>query len=176
MAIFGVSTSDDHLENVGECTAAADLWNAIIDLFQRKTMPSKLTTRRMFYSAKMAENDKALAFTSRFRQLAADCKAMEVKIDDTEMAMTVLCGLPQNYEHLIVAIDAATDNFNLSMDFVKSRLLQDEQRMLDRDKAMPSHDAALINKPNTGGGGPCNHCDKPNHTGPRCWRNPHLFV
>ena len=125
----------------------------------------------------MADSEKSMAFISRFRQLGADCKAMVVAIDDQEMAMMVLCGLPPKYEHLIVAIDAAADDRSLSMDFIKSRLLQEEQRMLDRDDVKCTADAALVNKQYGAGGNDvvvCEHCSK-NHPESKCWTKfPHL--
>ena len=95
----------------------------------------------------MAGSEKAIAFISRVRQLAADCKAMGVEIDDSDVAMTVLCGLPDKYEHLIVAIDAAAQDDMLTLDFVKSRLLKEEQRILDRGGTNHGQDSALVNAP-----------------------------
>ena len=81
-AVIGLTLSDEHLEHVRDCETAAVMWSTIIDLFQRKTLLNKLACRRRFYSVKMADSEKAIAFISRVRQLAADCKAMGVEIDD----------------------------------------------------------------------------------------------
>jgi len=177
-AIIGLTLSDDHLEHVRECQTANDMWSTIIDLFQRKTLLNKLAARRRFYSAKMNDSEKAMAFISRIRQLASDCKAMDVDISDQDMAMTVLCGLPQKFEHLIVAIDAAADDDTLTMDFVKSRLLQEEQRMTDRSDSKPSPSSALVmqqGETSSQNMNVCTHCGKPNHHESRCWKKyPHL--
>ena len=166
-AIIGLTLSDEHLEHIRDCTTASEMWSTITDLFQRKTLLNKLACRRKFYSAKMSDGEKAITFISRVRQLAADCRAMGVAIDDQEIAMTVLCGLPQKYEHLIVAIDAAANDDTLSLDFVKSRLLQEEQRILDRGDYKPSQDAALVNtrRPPT-----CYFCGKKGHIEQNCWQ------
>jgi transposase InsO family protein len=181
-AVIGLTLSDEHLEHVSDCKTAAEMWSAVIDLFQRKTLLNKLACRRRFYSAKMATSEKAIAFISRVRQLAADCKAMDVKVDEQDIAMTVLCGLPQRFEHLIVAIDAAADDDSLTMDFVKSRLLQEEQRMLDRGDIKHERDAALVNTSNESSSRlnddqitECDHCKKKGHPESRCWlKYPHL--
>lgn len=102
------------------------MWKEVGDLFQRETLLNSLKARRHFYLAKMNDNEKSLSFISRVRQLALDWKAIALTIDDQEIAMTVVCGLPAKYEHLIVAIDAAADDSKLNMDFVKSRLFQEE--------------------------------------------------
>ena len=174
-AVIGLTLSNDHLEHVQGCKTAALMWSTITDLFQRKTLLNKLTTRRKFYSAKMATNEKAIAFISRVRQLASDCKAMDVDIDDKEIAMTVLCGLPDKYEHLIVAIDAVATDENLTLDFVKSRLLQEEQRMLERGDVKASSDAALVHNSGKSRRLSCVHCGRPGHPSEKCWKKfPHL--
>ena len=179
-AVIGLTLSDEHLEHVRDCETAAAMWSVITDLFQRKTLLNKLACRRRFYSAKMAASEKAMAFISRVRQLSADCKAMGVEIDDKDVAMTVLCGLPDKYEHLIVAIDAAANDDTLTMDFVKSRLLQEEQRILEREGVSSGPDAALVNtqQQSVGRGTQapeCEHCGKKGHREPTCWKKyPHL--
>jgi len=85
----------------------------------------------------------------------------------------VLCGLPEKCEHLIVAIDAATDDDKLTLGFVKSRLLQKEQCISDRgDDVKPKVNFALVNTQNVV---VCGRCGKPNNDGSRCWKkHPHL--
>ncbi len=53
------------------------------------------------------------------------------EIDDKELAMAVLNGLPERFDSLICALDALWGNENdtFTLEFVKSRLLQEEQRM-----------------------------------------------
>lgn len=141
--------------------------NVTIDLFRHKTLLNKLKNLPRFYSAKMGASEKAMAFISRVRQLAADCKAMEVVIGNQEM--TVLCGLPQMYDQFIETIDASADDMSLSLDFVKSRLLQEEQRMLDRDDIKPASNADLIGNPQGVNHLVCGLYHKPNDTHPNCW-------
>lgn len=135
-------------------------------MFQRKNLLNKLTTRRQFYSSKMEELEHALVFLSRVRLLAAECDAMDGTIDDQDIAITVLCGLPKVYEHLIVAIDGATDDSSLSLNFVKSHLLQEEQRIFYLGDVKPSSDSALMLKKYTGQDWEkthCDHCNKQGH-------------
>lgn len=54
-------------------------------------------------------------------------KSMDVTIDDANIAMTVLNGLSDKYKQLIVAVDT-TQEKNLSLELVKSLLLQEQQR------------------------------------------------
>jgi hypothetical protein len=49
-----------------------------------------------------------------------------------KIAMAVLNGLPSKSDHLIVAMDAPGDDLKVSYEFVKSRLLQEEQPTEER--------------------------------------------
>ena len=178
-AVIGMTLGKDHAELVKECKTAHESWTTILELFQRKTLLNKLMTRRRFYAAKMESTEKAMAFISRVRQLSYDCKALDISIDDKDVAMTVLCGLPQKYEHLIVAIDAVATDTTLTLDFVKSRLLQEEQRMQERNEVQSPKDAALVGSQNNSSSGrkvpECDHCGRRGHTEQTCWdKYPHL--
>lgn len=99
------------------------MWKEEDDLVQRKTLLNKLDSFRRFYFPKMSKSEMCFLFISRVRQLASDCKALDVTIDNLEISMTVHCNLSAKDKHLIVAIDTAADDWKLPIDFVKSRLL-----------------------------------------------------
>lgn len=51
--VIGLLLCDEHLDHVRDFEMALSVWITIMDLFQRKTVINKLTTRSRFYSAKM---------------------------------------------------------------------------------------------------------------------------
>ena len=57
---------------------------------------------------------------------------MDAYVDDAETAMAILNGLPEQYSNLIVALDALGNDQACTIDFVKSRLLQEEQHSKHR--------------------------------------------
>ncbi len=61
---------------------------------------------------------------------------MGVDIDDSERAMALLNGLPHQYDALISALDAlGTEESVVHFDFVKARVIQEEQRTAMRSEA-----------------------------------------
>ncbi len=82
------------------------MWQCIVNIFERHTLLNKLAARLRFYTATMPEDENTLAFTNRIRQLASALKSMGVDIDDKEIAMAVLNGLPERFNNLISALDA----------------------------------------------------------------------
>ena len=172
-AIIGLSLSDDHLEHVAQANNAKDMWKAILDVFQRHTLLNKLAARRKFYTVTMEEGEKVLTYVNRVQHLASILKSMGVEIDEKEMGMAVLNGLPARYDSLIVALDALGNEDKIfTLDFVKSRLLQEEQRSHMRDlNEVTKANAALVNQPRSQGRPiyQCTNCGRNGHTAQKCW-------
>ena len=181
-AIIGLSLSEEHLEHVREVRTAREMWNFILNVFQRHTLLNKLAARRNFYTVVIKHGEKMLHYNNRVRQLAGTLKSMETIAEDAEIAMTILNGLPEQYSGLLVALDALGSNQTFTVDFVKSRLLQEEQRIRDRHRSssstVKSEGSALFNsgrfKNNTKGLHStkkvfkCDHCGKPGHIASKC--------
>lgn len=60
---------------------------AIGGIFQRKTFINRINARRLFYSAKMRDDEKMLQFINRFRHLASDIKSMDVYVEEEDVEM-----------------------------------------------------------------------------------------
>lgn len=97
-AVIGLTLSDDHLDHVRGVETAMEMWNAILNVFQRNTLLNKIKARRDFYSVKMNDLERVLTYISRVRQLAADLKSMDISVEEEDVAMSILCGLPDKFE------------------------------------------------------------------------------
>ncbi len=178
-AIIGLSLSNEQLENVRECSTAKDMWIAIQNVFERHTLLNKLAARRKFYTATMTETESVLQFSNRIRHLSLTLKSMSVRIDESEMAMALLNGLPDHYHPLISALDAlGSEEDELKFEFIKSRVMQEEQRIKMRsdDALKKSETAALLsNHRRTHPRPKCNHCGRMGHWEAKCWtKHPHM--
>ncbi len=187
-ATIGLSLSDDLLENVREVKTTKEMWLAIKNIFERHTLLNKLSARKKFYTATKSENESILQFSNRIRYLASTLKSMNVSISGSEMAMALLNGLPEDYNALISALDAIDeDETELDFEFIKSRIMQEEQRIKIRtDSAREKSEAAALlasqtphnsrprNSPHGRHGGPrrrpfCTHCRRLGHIESKCW-------
>ena len=156
------------------------MWQKICDVFERHTLLNKLSARRKFYTATKEEGETVLKFANRIRQLASTLKSMSVVIDESEMAMALLNGLPEAFDPLISALDAISgEDDTLEFDYVKSRAMQEEQRIDIRanQASKKAESAAFLTRqrqyirerPQ------CSHCKKQGHIESKCWKkHPHL--
>ena len=178
-ALIGLSLSDDQLDNVRECQSAKEMWVAIQNVFERHTLLNKLSARRKFYTASMKETETVLQFSNRISLLSLRLKAMDVKIDESEMAMALLNGLPDAFHPLISALDAlGTEDKTLNFEFVKSRVMQEEQRIKIRadESLLKTETSALFTNHQKAKRRPsCDNCGKLGHVASKCWdKYPHL--
>ncbi len=187
-AIIGLSLSDEMLENVRDVENTNEMWTAIRNVFERHTLLNKLSARKKFYTAAMNSGESILQFCNRINHLAASLKSMNVQISESEKAMALLNGLPEEYNALITALDAVDEREGeLDFDFIKSRVMQEEQRIAIRtDSARAKSEAAALlashPPPHSRPGGPsrggrppsrrrpyCNHCRRLGHVESKCW-------
>eukprot|EP00171_Calliarthron_tuberculosum_P000627 IDg627t1 len=172
---IGLTLSDEMLKNVTNTTTALEMWSEICNVHQRHTLLNKLSARRDFYTATMQNGEKMLVYINRIRQMAATLKSMDVVIDDKEMAMAVLNGLPQRFETIITALDAiGDDDISFTFDKVRGRLLQEEKRFTMRESSSQStKSSALVHsvpsRSSSSSSKRCTHCGRTNHTEPHCW-------
>ena len=190
-AIIGLSLSNDLLESVRDVKTTKEMWVAIRNVFERHTLLIKLSARKKFYTAAMNIDESVLQFANRIRQLASTLKSMNVVISESEMAMALLNGLPEEYNALISALDAIDeDETKLKFEFIKSRAMQEEQRISMRAKSAQekSEAAALVMSQSNQNNDKfvcnsrfqrrclyCNFCKRPGHIESRsCTKFPHL--
>ena len=173
---IGLTLCDEMLKNVSHTSTALEMWQEICNVHQRHTLLNKLAARRDFYTATMKDGESMLVYINRVRQMASVLESMNVSIDDKEMAMAVLNGLPARFETIITALDAIGDeDESFTFSKVRSRLLQEEKRVAMRDTSSnASRASALVNNINGQPRGVntklCSHCGRKNHTEPYCWQ------
>ena len=81
----------------------------------------------------MGDNESVMQFSNRVLQLASTLKSMDVAVDESETSMALLNGQPEEYAPLITAMDTMSgENEVLKFDYVKSRVMQEEQRITIR--------------------------------------------
>ena len=174
-AMIALSLSDGHLEQVQHATTAKEIWKLISDIYKKHTLLNKLAARRAFYAAKMGDNEKVRTYAARIRQFLSTLKSMKVDVKDNEMAMALLCGLPDRFDGLVSALDAISDNEDtFTFDFVVGRVEQEERRHTERlkDALSKAETTALLASQQKGK--LCARCGKHSKSRKCFWEHPEI--
>jgi len=98
----------------------------------------------------MTVGEGMLGYINRVCNLGESLKAMGGEVTEMDVAMSALNGLTSKYQHLLVAVDVKGED-ELSLDFVKSRILQEERRQADKPLATKRiGDMAVVGANNRG--------------------------
>jgi len=130
-AIIGLTLRSEQLEHVSGCKTTVEMWSTLQGVFQRKSLMNKMKARREFYTVEMTVGEGMLGYINRVRNLGENLKAMGGEVTEMYVATSVLNGLKSKYENLLVALDANGED-ELSLEFVNSRLFQEERRQADK--------------------------------------------
>ena len=88
--------ADDVLfDIVGEDTTSG-LWSKLESLYMTKSLTSRIYLKRQLYSLRMKESTKVVDHLNTFNTLIVQLTSMEVKFEDEDKAITLLCLLPES--------------------------------------------------------------------------------
>jgi len=92
--VIGLSLSDDYLRDGRHFQTDKEMWNELINVFQRQTLLNKLSPRFRFYTVLTMNNEKLLTYLNGATEMASTLKSLSFEIDGKEIAIAVLNGLP----------------------------------------------------------------------------------
>jgi len=120
---------------VSGCKTTAEMCSTLQSVCQRKSLMNKMKARREFYTVKLTVGEGMLGYNNRVRNLGENLNSIGGEVTEMDVAMRVLNGLTSKSENLLVAINAKCE-YKLSLDFVKSRMLQEEWVQADKSPAI----------------------------------------
>ena len=107
-------------------TSPKKIWDKLEEQFMSKTLTRKLYLKQKSYGLKMQKGSDLAEHINVFNQLIADLGKVEVKIDEEDRAIILLCSLPGSYEHLVTTLTYGKED--VKVDEIITALLGHEQR------------------------------------------------
>ncbi len=128
LAQIALTVSNSELVHIRNAKSSNEAWSKICSVYEAKGLAAKVYLRRRFFNIKYIDNGvgSMQSHINLVRDLADQLDAIGAAVTDEDMAMTLLCSLPESYDYLIVALESRVDE--LSFDFVSTRLLSEEKR------------------------------------------------
>lgn len=129
LAQIALTVSNSELIHIRNAKSSHDAWNKICSVYEAKGLAAKVYLRRRFFNVKYIDNGNSSlqSHINLVRDLADQLDAIGAGVSDEDVAMTLLCSLPESYDYLIVALESRSPT-ELTSDFVSARLISEEKR------------------------------------------------
>ena len=131
--------SDSVLLNVSGEDSAKKLWEKLGNLYQSKSLVNKLFLRKKLYHLRMEDGDSVTDHLNVFNTLVSQLVSVDIKMEEEDKCITLLCSLPDSWDNLVVAIGSSTKSA-LKFEDIVSSLLSEEMRR----KSMESQSANAL--------------------------------
>ena len=119
--------ADEVLFNIVEESPAEGLWEKLETLYMTKSLTNRTHLKRKLYSIQMKEGTKVAEHLNAFNTLICQLSDMEVKMQEEEKAITLLCSLPESWDHFVTSISLSIVD-SLKFESVLGALLSEEVR------------------------------------------------
>lgn len=118
---------DDSLYNyISNETSAYSLWKKLEELYERKTNEDKLFLVRRLINLRYEEGTSMGSHLSEMQGIMNRLSSMQIVLEDELQALLVLSSLPDNRVKLVESLNNNSGSEKLSVDMVKSSLLNEE--------------------------------------------------
>ena len=187
LSLIQFHLSNDILQEVLPENHAAELWFKLQSICMSKDLTSKMHMKMKLFTLKIKEDDSVISHISEFKKIVADLVSMEVKYDDEDLGLLLLCSLPNSYANFCDTILLSRDELTLkevyealqSREKMKGMVQSDGSssskgdvlHVRGRSKRRSSNDSNDRNKSHDGRSCSkskphkkfCNYCKKTNH-------------
>ena len=90
-SLIRLHLSNDVLQDIAEEETAYQIWSKLDRMFMEKGLPNKLHMKLKFYALRLSEGGSITAHLSKFKEIVGDLKHLEVKHDDEDQGLILLC-------------------------------------------------------------------------------------
>lgn len=131
-----VAMGEKVISEISSETTARGIWNKLEELYLTKSLTNRLILLRTFFTYKMKEGTPIKSHLNVLDDLIMKMKSVDLKIDEEQMVMFLLCSLPERYTSFANFLIYGRDT--ITMADVKTGLLsedlRDQMRGLNVDK------------------------------------------
>jgi hypothetical protein len=121
-----LSLSDGVLREVADEEIVAELWKKLESLYMKKSLNNRLYLKQGLYTLKMKECMLCCDHLDDFNRIILDLKNIDIKVDDEDQTLILLCSLPDVFDNFINSMLYGRDTISLvdiksTLNFIKLR-------------------------------------------------------
>jgi hypothetical protein len=118
---------DEVLVNITGEETKTSLWNKLESLYMTKSLTNKIFFNRFLYSLQMKEGTKITDHLNVFNTLVFQLSSIQVKYEDEDKEVKLLCSLLESWGHLFTSICFSTKD-TIDYDTFVGVMLSEEMR------------------------------------------------
>lgn len=115
---------DSQLEYIKDKREAKDIYDALKSIFERQSIAGQLLLRKQILTMKYVDGEEMNKHFLKFDKNVRDLKSIGATMEEMDIICHLLLTLPKSFDTLVTAIETI-DPKNLTLDFVKSRILDE---------------------------------------------------
>lgn len=123
-SVFVKYIADSQLEYMKDELMAKDIYDALKKIFERKSIAGQLWLRKKLLTLMYNESGHIKDHLLEFDKTVRELKAIGAKLEEMDSICQLLLTLPKSFDSLVTALETLYPE-TISMDFVKSRLLDE---------------------------------------------------
>ncbi|XP_062991197.1 proton channel OTOP1 [Elgaria multicarinata webbii] len=127
---------DNQLVHVRGLVSAQECWRNLREIYVRDSAVSKVTLTRKLYRAQLQPNSSVSEHLNMMRQLFADLEERGMIFTECHKVYVVLSSLDDSWDSLVMSLEAMRES-ELTLRFLTGRLLEEEQKKLEKQTAKP---------------------------------------
>lgn len=147
ISIIVQSIHDSQLEYVKDQKFAKDMYDGFVAVFERKSISGRLLVRKQLLNMKMHDGDVVSEHFLKFDKLIRDLKSTGATVEELGIVCHLILTLPRSYDTLVTALETMNPN-DLSLDFVKSRILDEYGKRNNNEKGNKSNNGHAMQAKN----------------------------
>ena len=133
IANLHLAMADSVLSSVVEKKTAKEIWDALVKLYEVKSLHNRIFLKRKLYTLRMSESTSVTDHINNLNTLFAQLTASDFNIVENERAELLLQSLPDSYDQLIINITNNNIVGRLSFDDVAGAVLEEESRRKNKE-------------------------------------------
>ena len=83
---------------------AAPMWSKLESLYMIKSLANRKLLKQRLYSFKMVESKPITEKSTEFNKILDDLVNIEMKVNNEDKALLLICSLPKSFEHFMDVI------------------------------------------------------------------------
>jgi hypothetical protein len=118
---------DEVLFNINGEEITTSLWSKMESIYMKKYPTNKIFLKKKLYNLRMKEGAKIVDHLNVFNTLIFQLSSMEVKYEDEDKEVTLLCYFPESSDHMVTSMWFNSTNA-IEYDIVVGDLLAEKMR------------------------------------------------